>query len=161
MSIRHRVLAVLLGILFMPGMLFAAQQGGGMKQGAAQGGSASQSTQEDQKASQSKRQDCKEMMARHEKYKKEMDALDKRLNEKVEAMNAAKGDQKTAAMAEVINEMAAQRKEMREMFASMHHGRMGGMMRQGKSQCAEEMREHMSGSRQGAGKDTNREGSAG
>lgn len=64
----------------------------------------------------------KEWQARHEKMVAEMKAMDTRLNEKVAAMNAARGDQKVEAMAAVINELIAQRKEMRTNFGSMHHG---------------------------------------
>ena len=81
---------------------------------------------------------CKEMMAKHEQFKADWKAMDTRLDEKLAAMNAAKGDNKTAAMAAVINEMAAQRKEMREKKSAMHMadkccammghgGKMGGM----------------------------------
>jgi hypothetical protein len=47
-----------------------------------------------------------------------MRAMDTRLDEKLAAMNAAKGDQKVEAMASVINELVSQRKEMRENFIS-------------------------------------------
>ena len=69
---------------------------------------------------------CKEMMAKHDEAKAEWKAMDDRLNEKIGAMNAAKGDQRMEAMAAVINEMADQRTKMREMFMSMHG--QGGMM---------------------------------
>jgi hypothetical protein len=68
--------------------------------------------------------------ARHEKMMAEMKAMDTRLDEKVAAMNAAKGDQKVEAMAAVINELVSQRKEMRENFGPMHHGMKGPMMGQ-------------------------------
>lgn len=68
--------------------------------------------------------------AQHEKMMAEMKAMDTRLDEKIAAMNAAKGDQKVEAMAAVINELVAQRKEMRENFGPMHHGKRGPMMGQ-------------------------------
>ena len=70
----------------------------------------------------------KEWQARHEKMMEEMKAMDARLDEKVAAMNAAKGDQKVEAMAAVINELVAQRKAMRDSFGAMHHGMGGPMM---------------------------------
>ncbi len=41
------------------------------------------------------------------------DSADARLDSLVAAMNAAKGDRKVKAMADVINELVAQRKTMR------------------------------------------------
>ncbi|MEN6441398.1 MAG: hypothetical protein ABFD97_22755 [Syntrophobacter sp.] len=64
--------------------------------------------------------------AKHEKMKQEVEAMDKRLDEAVAAMNAATGDQKIAAMANVINELVAQRKHMMGMFKTFH-GKMGMM----------------------------------
>ena len=57
-----------------------------------------------------------EMKAEHEKMMKEMDA---RLDAKVAAMDAAKGEKRIDAMEDVINEMIAQRKEMREHMMKM------------------------------------------
>jgi hypothetical protein len=64
----------------------------------------------------------KEWQAKHEKMVAEMNAMDTRLDEKLAAMNAAKGDQKIEAMAAVINELVSQRKAMEESFNPMHHG---------------------------------------
>ncbi|MGA2936949.1 MAG: hypothetical protein ABSF52_07610 [Syntrophobacteraceae bacterium] len=58
----------------------------------------------------------KNVMAEHGQMMKEMDA---RLQEKVAAMDAAKGDQKIEAMAAVIKEMVAQRQEMRDQMMKM------------------------------------------
>ena len=55
------------------------------------------------------------------------DSADARLDSLVAAMNAAKGDRKVKAMAEVINELVAQRKLMREHMRTMM--RSGGMRR--------------------------------
>ena len=55
------------------------------------------------------------------------DSVDARLDSLVAAMNAAKGDRKVKAMAEVINELVAQRKLMREHMRTMM--RSGGMRR--------------------------------
>ena len=67
---------------------------------------------------------CKSMGAKHDKMQEEFKAMDAALDEKVAAMNAAKGDQKTAAMASVISEMATQRKQMHEKMADLHRDRM-------------------------------------
>lgn len=71
---------------------------------------------------------CKEMMAKREQAMAEMKAMDAKVDEKIAAMNAAKGDQKVAAMAAVINEMAAQRQMMREKMEAKHQGAMCPMM---------------------------------
>lgn len=79
-------------------------------------------------------EECKAMMAKHEAMKAEMASMDARLDSLVAAMNAASGNQKVDATAAVINEMATQRKAMRDhrmamgpqrMPPMMHHGRMG------------------------------------
>lgn len=62
--------------------------------------------------------------AEHEKRMADMKAMDTRLDEKLAAMNSAKGNQKVEAMAAVINELVSQRKEMREKFQTMRHGCM-------------------------------------
>jgi hypothetical protein len=72
----------------------------------------------------------KEWQAQHEKMIAEMNAMDARLDEKLAAMNAAKGDQKVEAMAAVINELVTQRKAMRENCGAMHHRMKGPMMGQ-------------------------------
>jgi hypothetical protein len=62
--------------------------------------------------------------------KVDLDAMDKRLNEKIATMNAAQGDQKVAAMSEVINELASQRKELHEKLAAINQTQMCAMMQQ-------------------------------
>lgn len=66
-----------------------------------------------------------EMKAEYEKAMAEIKAMDARLDDKVAAMNAAAGDQKVSAMEAVINELVAQRKEMRDRMTAMHHQGMG------------------------------------
>lgn len=61
-----------------------------------------------------------DMGAMHAKMMADMQAMDARLDQKVVAMNEAKGKTKVDAMAAVINEMAAQRKEMMAKMSSMH-----------------------------------------
>ena len=114
------ILFLIIAVGFFPGLLFAKQasqddSGAGMyaMQGKAantdmmQGGSKGKMSKEEWKA-------------RHEKFQQELKAMDQRLDEKVAAMNAAQGDQKMAAMSNVINEMASQRKEFENMFKDMH-----------------------------------------
>ncbi len=65
---------------------------------------------------------CYGMMSEHAQEMKQMDA---RLQEKVAAMDAAKGDQKIEAMAAVIKELVAQRHEMHERMMKMREKGMG------------------------------------
>ena len=51
-----------------------------------------------------------------------MEERDRRLNEKLAAMNEARGDAKVEAMAAVINELVSQRKEMRAGMKGMRCG---------------------------------------
>jgi hypothetical protein len=74
---------------------------------------------------------AEECKAREEKMAADMKAMDERLNAKVTAMNAAKGQQKSDAMAAVINELVSQRKEMREKMRDLHHDKLCGMMGSG------------------------------
>jgi len=62
---------------------------------------------------------CQEKKARYEEMRTRMEERDKRLDELVATMNGAKGDAKIDAVAAVVAEMIAQRKEMR---AHMHGG---------------------------------------
>lgn len=70
----------------------------------------------------------KEMQAKYDKALAEMKAMDEALDAKVAAMKAAKGDEKMAAMEAVIDLMATQRKEMRNIMAEVHHDGMCCMM---------------------------------
>jgi hypothetical protein len=64
-------------------------------------------------------------MKKHEEMMSRMKEMNARLDEKVAAMDAAKGDQKVEAMAAVIKEMVAQRKDMQEHMMKMHEARKG------------------------------------
>lgn len=95
------------------------------------------------------------MMARHKEMMAKMDAIDARLDELVEKMNAAKGSRKVDATAAVVDELVSQRKQMRQQMMAMQpemmrhmmeHMRMGmtrGMM-ESMSQCP--MMKKMAGS---------------
>ena len=76
------------------------------------------------------------MMAHHKEMMAKMEAMDARLDELVKRMNAATGSKKPDAVAAVINELVAQRKQMREQMMAMQpemmkhmtaHMRMGMM----------------------------------
>lgn len=80
------------------------------------------------------------MMAMHKEMMAKMETMDSRLDDMVKKMNAAKGNSKVDATAAVVNELVAQRKQMREhmmamqpemmkhMMEHMHSGMMKGMM---------------------------------
>lgn len=71
--------------------------------------------------------ECKEMMAKHQQMMAGMKAMDSRLDQKLAAMNAATGQAKVNAMAEVINEMVKQRRDRQEKMMAMHSGMMSHM----------------------------------
>lgn len=79
---------------------------------------------------------AQEMKAKHQKMMEEMKKMDEVLQQKVDAMNVATGEQKVSAMADVINELVKERKSMHDHMAMMHKdmgdhmmtmGHMGGM----------------------------------
>lgn len=89
---------------------------------------------------------CKQMMAMHSQMMADMKAMDASLDQKVAAMNAAKGNAKVDAMAAVINEMATQRTQMMAKMSGMQDHMMAHMaghvaqsgataMRQSMAQC--------------------------
>jgi hypothetical protein len=74
-----------------------------------------------------------DMMAVHQQMMQmmaEMKAADAKLDQLVSQMNAAKGQPKISAIAEVVNELAKQQKMMHEHMGTMHDQMMsgGGMM---------------------------------
>lgn len=66
------------------------------------------------------------MMRMHEQMMAEMKAADARLDALVTEMNAATGNAKVAAIASLVNELAAQHKAMHERMGRMHQQTMGG-----------------------------------
>lgn len=70
---------------------------------------------------------CQMLMNKHQEMMSQMKALDSRLDEKVAAMNAARGKKKVDAMADVINELVTQRRKMRQQMM-MQMGMMRHMM---------------------------------
>lgn len=71
---------------------------------------------------------CHEMMQKHEQMKAGMKAMDDKLAGLAATMNSATGNEKTVAMATVINEMVAQRKKSADMMTGMQSGMMQHMM---------------------------------
>jgi hypothetical protein len=68
------------------------------------------------------------MMAHHKEMMAKMEAMDSRLDDLVQKMNAAKGSRKADAVAAVVNELVAQRKQMREHMMAMQPQMMKHMM---------------------------------
>ena len=68
------------------------------------------------------------MMAHHKEMMAKMEAMDARLDDLVKKMNAATGSRKTDAVAAVVNELVAQRKQMREHMMAMQPEMMQHMM---------------------------------
>ena len=88
--------------------------------------------------------ECKAMMAKHEGMKAEMASLDTKLDSLLAAMNAAKGNKKVDATAAVINELATQRKAMRDHMMAMGPQMMQHMMQHGRMGMMEGMMKSMS-----------------
>lgn len=68
------------------------------------------------------------MMDHHKEMMAKMEAMDARLDELVKKMNAATGSKKTDAAAAVINELVAQRRQMRDHMMAMQPEMMKHMM---------------------------------
>ena len=68
------------------------------------------------------------MMAEREKMMDDMKAADQQLDALVVKMNAASGMEKSAATANVVNEIVAQRRTMRDGMMKMQDGMMAHMM---------------------------------
>ena len=71
------------------------------------------------------------MMQRHQQMMAEMQASDQKLSELVRAMNAATGEAKVTAMAQVVTELARQQQATHEHMRMMEHMAMGMMSGQG------------------------------
>jgi hypothetical protein len=67
-------------------------------------------------------------MPQHQQMMQNMTAADQKLSELVATMNAAAGDTKVDAMAAVVRELVAQRKEMQQQMRMMQSGMMEQMM---------------------------------
>ena len=138
------LVVVSLVILFMPWWLFAQQE----PTGSSPGQSESQMPAETQMSrpgmaaqqpeQQSEKSGVAEMKAHHDQMMAKMKEGERRLDEKVAAMNEAKKEEKSEAIAAVINELVSQRKEMRKRLMAMH-GKMCEMMDKVKSDGMQEM----------------------
>ncbi len=71
---------------------------------------------------------CQEMGEKHEAMQQKMAEQNERLHERVEAMNAATGEEKVEAIATVINELIEQRQSMHDMMMKMGPEMMHHMM---------------------------------
>ena len=71
---------------------------------------------------------CHEMMGKHEQMHADMKAMDAKLDAMVSKMNAATGVERVDALAEVVTEMASQRREMAMKMSAMQSEMMGHMM---------------------------------
>ena len=70
---------------------------------------------------------CKAMMARHEQMMSDMQVMNAALDQKLAVMEKATGPAKVDAMAAVIAEMAAQRKQMQQKMMAMRSDMMTHM----------------------------------
>jgi hypothetical protein len=67
-----------------------------------------------------------DMMTMHQQMMVEMKTADAKLDQLLSRMNAATGDAKTSALADVVNELARQQKSMHERMGTMHDQMMMG-----------------------------------
>jgi len=75
-----------------------------------------------------KKPDMHAMMAQQDKTMMSMEAADKRLDDLVSQLNAAKGNDRIDKLAAVVNELVTERKQMRAMMGGMMKEMHGGMM---------------------------------
>ena len=121
--------AVTLAAGVMAGAAFAQenQPKAGMPPGSAQNGMMSGNPQ---------------MMAMHNQMMADMKAMDARLDLKVAAMNTAKGRDKVDAMADVMNEMVTQHKQMMAKMMGMHDPMMMKGMKDMDDKSTDAHKEH-------------------
>ena len=77
---------------------------------------------------QSSQANMAEMMKRHQQMMTDMKAADAKLDELVNAMNAATGEAKVSAMGQVVGELVRQQKTMHEHMGTMDQQMMMRMM---------------------------------
>ena len=85
------------------------------------------------------------MMAHHKEMMATMETMDARLDELVKKMNAATRSRKADAVAAVVNELVAQRKQMREHMMTMQPAMMKHMMEHMQTGMMKGMADSMSG----------------
>ena len=71
---------------------------------------------------------CQQMMSERHAMMQGMQAMDTKLDDLVADMNKATGSRKVDALARVVTEMAAQRKQMRQEMMQMSDGMRSHMM---------------------------------
>ena len=71
---------------------------------------------------------CKAMMQQRQQMMQKCKRMDTQLDELAATMNAATGQKKIEAMADLLNELVTQRRSMHKMMMSMHGGMMSKMM---------------------------------
>lgn len=103
------IIIVIAALAFLPTMLLAKDEGHHHGQQAQSAGDPA-----------GKMKGHEQWAAEHKNLQDQISAMDQRLDQMVAAMNSAAGDQKIAAMSDVINELVAQRKQMVEMFKTYH-----------------------------------------
>ena len=106
---------LMLAVLIMPCSLFAQQEKPQATEAPA--GAKMQSTPSHKMSG--------DHMKKHDEMMSRMKEMNARLDEKMAAMDAAKGDQKVEAMAAVIKELVSQRKAMQEHMMKMHGAKKG------------------------------------
>ena len=72
---------------------------------------------------------CMAMKERSDKAAADIQAMDERIREKMEALKNAADDRKLEAMEAVVTELVSQRKEMGEKLGDMHHHQIMCAMR--------------------------------
>jgi|GEM_PF-1745798 len=87
-----------------------------------------------------------QMMQMHQKMMADMKAMDDKLNTLVTKMNAATGDAKVNAMAELVTAVVQQRGTMRDAMMRMQGQMMGHMMQQMAGGMSPEMKKMMADS---------------
>lgn len=129
---RNLVLYVTLILILMAGGSFAVAQNNPQShsehQAQAQGGKPA--AQGDMMAR------CQQMMSERQGMMQRMQAMDKKLDDLLADMNKATDSRKVDAVAKVVTEMAAQRKQMRQDMMQMSDGMMSHMMEHMKSGSA-------------------------
>ena len=95
---------------------------------------------------------CQQMMSKRSEMMQRTEAMDKKLDDLLAEMNRAKGNLKVDAVAKAVNEMAVQRKQMRQDMMQMQEGMMSHMMehmQNGSSGMCPMMKEMMQGTMKG------------
>ncbi len=99
---------------------------------AAVGSQQTQSPTPSSPGGQSPQADMAEMMKMHQQMMAEMKAADVKLDALVKDMNAATGEAKISAVAQVVNELVRQQKTMHEHMGTMDQQMMMQMMMGGR-----------------------------